>query len=54
MSFEAEKARLIKELEEAQAEIKAAYGMKPSSEPATSGQDRKGRGPGKLTAVRDR
>jgi hypothetical protein len=54
MSFEGDKARLIKELEDAQAEIKAAFGMKPRPEPSTTGEDAKRRGPGKLSAVRDR
>ncbi|MCD9199494.1 hypothetical protein [Aeromicrobium wangtongii] len=54
MSFEGDKARLIKELEDAQAEIRAAFNMKPSPEQATPSKDSEGRGPGRLTAVKNR
>jgi hypothetical protein len=45
MSFEENKARMIKELEDAQAEIRAAFNMKPRPEAKADGKDAKGSGP---------
>jgi hypothetical protein len=51
MSFEQDKARLIKELADAQAETRAAYGLKPRVDPLADQETTEDAAPGRRTAV---
>lgn len=54
MSFEQDKARLIKELVDAQAETRAAYGLKPRVDPLTDDEAPEGSAPGKRSTASGR
>jgi len=50
MSFEVDKARLIKELADAQAETRATYGLKPRVNPLEDTDAPEGSAPGRRAA----